>query len=191
MSHLIMFRNSTKPLECGKLPEGYSFSFYKGDEDLYPWLECCKNGLIADDADKSVFDYRITEHEGANALRDVFFLDYNGEHIATATAIFHPEVKFGELHMVAVRTDFRGKGLGKHINAFAINKLINEGAECVYLLTGENRPIAVKSYISAGFLPVNTENEMEKRWKSFLPELNIEKIDMLNRDKSFYKTITV
>lgn len=191
MSHLIMFRNSTKPLEWTEPPGGYSFSYYKGDEDLSSWLECCKNGLIADDADKAVFDFRITEHEGANALRDVFFLDYNGEHIATATAIFHPEVKFGELHMVSVRTDFRGKGLGKYINAFAINKLISEGAECVYLLTGENRPIAVKSYISAGFLPVNTEDGMEERWKSFLPKLGVEKTDMLNRDKSFYKTITL
>lgn len=189
MNHLIMFRNSTEPLTSPPLPEGYSFSFFKGEEDILPWLECCKNGLISDDAGLNTFNYRITEHDCTVAEKDIFFLDYKNEHIGTATAIFHPDTKFGELHMVSIRTDFRGKGLGKFINAFAVKKLIDEGATCIYLLTGENRPVAVKSYFSAGFLPVNTEEGMESRWQSFLPSLGIEKTDMLNRDKSFYKTI--
>lgn len=189
MSHLVMFRNSTTPLTCESLPKGYSFTYFKGEEDIPAWLECCKNGLLPDEAGKEAFDFRITHHEFADAKKDIIFLDYNDEHIGTATAIFHPDTKFGELHMVSVRTESRGKGLVKLINAFAINKLIKEGATCIYLLTGENRRIAVKSYFSAGFLPVNTEDGMESRWKSFLPQLGISETDMLNLDKSFYKTI--
>lgn len=189
MSHLVMFRNSTTPLPQGSLPEGYSFSRFIGKDDIPAWLDCCKNGLLPDEAGEEAFDFRITNHECTVAKKDIIFLDFNGEHIGTATAIFHPDTKFGELHMVSVRSDFRGKGLVKFINAFAINKLIDEGATCIYLLTGENRKPAVKSYFSAGFLPVNTEDGMESRWKSFLPELGVSETDMLNRDKSFYKTI--
>lgn len=45
------------------LPEGYSFSLYKDESDIQPWIECCKLGLVPDDADESSFRSRIFEHD--------------------------------------------------------------------------------------------------------------------------------
>lgn len=188
MLHLKMYWLKGTPIESSALPEGYSITKYKNG-DMNAWLECCKNGLIPDDADKAVFDERITNHENIDVENDVFFLDYNGEHIGTASAIYHPESNCGELHMVGIKTEFRGKGLSKFLNEAAIKKLDAQGVDYIYLKTHEWRKGAVKSYLSAGFKPVEYDEGMQKRWEAVITEFDIDSVDMVKEDASFYKTI--
>ncbi len=189
MAQLKMYWLAGTPVEELALPEGYSIVNYAGEQDIQAWLDCCKNGLEADDADKSRFDARITDHDDINIETDVFFLDYEGEHIGTATAVFHPDENCGELHMVGIKTEFRGKGLGKYLNNVCIKKLAAQKVDYIYLTTDEWRKGAVKSYLSSGFVPVEYDEGMQKRWEAVITEHNVDSIDMVNEDCSFYKKI--
>ena len=183
------------PIADLALPEGYSISNYKQVSDKMAWVECCKNGLLGDDADEATFDDCIKDADFCNLETDVFFLDYEGEHIGTVTAIYHPDKNCGQVHMVGIKTDFRGKGLGKYLNNMAVKKLSAQGVDYIYLTTDEWRKGAVKSYLSAGFVPVEYDEGMQERWEWELAELEVDSVDMVNEDCSFcrklYKAPTI
>lgn len=189
MSQLKMYWLSNSPVVQMKPEAGYSFSFYKNERDIMPWVECCKDGLLDDDANETDFISRIKNHKDININTDVIFLDYNGEHIGTITAVHHKDENIGEVHMVGIRKDFRGKGLSKMLNSAALNKLKNDGVRYIYLTTDEWRKSAVKSYLTAGFLPVEYDKGMKERWEKVLKEHSIPKCDMLCEDSSFFMTI--
>lgn len=180
-----------KPVKELTLPEGYSFSNYRKDneEDKLAWVECCKNGLVGDDATAESFDKAILERPGMNAEEDVFFLDHNGEHIATITAYIDSEKNAGDVHMVGIRTDYRGKGLAKYINNKALVHLSKKNIEYAFLTTDEWRKGAVKSYLNAGFLPVKYSHGMVKRWRKVLTEYNIDSVQMLKNNAQPYRVI--
>ncbi|MBP9988768.1 MAG: GNAT family N-acetyltransferase [Ruminococcus sp.] len=178
-----------KPVKKLELPDGYSFSNYKDESDKLAWCECCKNGLVGDDATVESFDNSILSREGLNVFEDVFFLDYNGEHIATITAYVNSENNIGNVHMVGMRTDFRGKSLAKYLNNKALTHLYKKDIEYAYLTTDDWRKGAVKSYLNAGFLPVKYSHGMSKRWKALLNEFNIPSVQMLKENAQPYKII--
>ncbi len=186
---LKMYRLSSTPFEELKLPEGYSYSNYSCEADKLAWVECCKQGLIDDNAGVETFDRRVGDAPFVNLEKDVFFLDYLGEHIGTATAIHHTDVNCGELHMVGMRQEFRGKGLGKYLNNAAVKKLLADGVDFIELTTDEWRTGAVKSYISAGFQPVKYDIGMVTRWEYVLTALGVDECEMLNDDCSFFGTV--
>ena len=59
----------------------------------------------------------------------------------------------------------------------------------ISLTTGEGRVAAVKSYLSAGFLPVEYAEGMVDRWEKVLATYHIDHIQMLNEDGTPYKVI--
>lgn len=186
---LKMYRMSTTPFTELTLPEGYSYSNYKSEADKFEWVECCKNGLVADDAGVEAFDNRIGGARFINMEKDVFFLDFNGEHIGTATAIHHTDINCGELHMVGMKSEFRGRGLGKYLNNAAIKKLLADGVDFIELTTDEWRIGAVKSYLNSGFQPVKYDIGMVTRWEYMLTALGIDSCEMLNDDTSVFGTV--
>lgn len=190
MAQLKMYWLPGTPINEVPLPEGYSVSNYKTPEDKLAWCECCKNGLVGDDADESTFDDRITNDENINLFEDVFFLDYKGEHIGTVTAFVHKNDNTGDMHMVGIRSDFRGKGLSKYLNFITLNHLAPKNVNYIHLTTDEWRKGAVKSYLSGGFLPVEYDEGMEERWKAVIKDYEIESVQMLNDDATPYKIIT-
>lgn len=180
MSQLKMYLLPGDPLPVQNVPEGYSLSNYRSAADVRPWIECCKRGLIADDAGEEVFDSRIRNYPDVCMETDVFFLDYLGDHVGTATAIYHPDGRWGELHMVGIREDFRGKGLGRPLNAAALNKLLAQDVRYIMLTTDEWRKPAIRSYLSAGFLPVEYDVGMRERWLGVMESLGIARLNMLD-----------
>ena len=189
MAQLKMYWLKGTPIADLELPEGYSLVNYKTEADKMAWVECCKNGLVGDDADEKLFDDCIGGVDDINLETDVFFLDHEGEHIGTITAIYHPDEKEGQVHMVGIRTDYRGKGLGKYINNIAVKKLADQGAEYIYLTTDEWRKGAVKSYLTAGFIPVEYDEGMKERWEWMLCELGVDSVDMVYEDRSFCRKV--
>lgn len=190
MAQLKMYWLPETPINEVPLPEGYSISNYKTEADKLAWCECCKNGLVADDADEATFDDRVGNDPNINVYEDVFFLDYGGEHIGTVTAFVHKQDNTGDMHMVGIRTDFRGKGLAKYLNFITCRKLSAQGVKYIHLTTDEWRLGAVKSYLSGGFLPVEYDEGMEERWQAVLETYGIDSVRMLNEDASEYKIIT-
>lgn len=190
MAQLKMYWVKGTPIREMTLPEGYSFSLNKCDEaDKLAWVECCKNGLVGDDAGIEAYIDRIVEHDDCIEAEDVFFLDYEGKHIATITAIYHPEKNCGEVHMVGMLSEFRGKGLGKYLNNKAIEKLNAQDVKYIYLTTDEWRKGAVKSYLSSGFLPVEYDEGMTERWQAVITEYGIDSVDMIDENAVYVKTV--
>ncbi len=177
------------PMREDPLPEGYSFSNYKDASDKLGWAACCRNGLIADaDPDEAAFDSAILSWDEIVPERDVFFLDYAGEHVGTVTAFVREEGP-GDVHMVGIRSDFRGRGLGKYLNQKAIAVLAARGVPYALLTTDEWRKAAVRSYLTAGFLPVEYAEGMEDRWQAVLEEYGIDSVQMLYEDATPYRVI--
>ena len=189
MSQLKMYWFAGTHIEEHSLPDGYSFTNYKDEKDKSYWVEICKNGLVPDDSDDTAFDNAILSREDIVPERDVFFLDYNGEHIGTFAAYSVSGEERGNLHMVGIRTDFRGKGLCKYMLSLACSKLEKEGCPKISLTTDEWRVGAVKAYLTAGFLPVEYDMNMENRWNNMLETLGIDSVKMVYDDGSDYKTI--
>ncbi len=191
MEQLKMYWMAGTPVETNLLPEGYSISNYKTEEDQLAWCECCKNGLIADDAGVKAFEDTIIARKDIRLDRDVFFLDYQGEHIGTVTAyVFHKDgLAIGDMHMVGIRTDFRGKGLAKYLAQITLGHLAAYGVHHIELTTDEWRKGAVKSYLRAGFHPVEYDVGMVDRWEAEMEVVGVDSVEMLNDDTTPFKTI--
>ena len=114
MEQLKMYWLPGTPIRDDPLPEGYSVSRFTKDEDRLAWCECCKNGLIPDDAGIEAFYHDIESRPDINIYEDVFFLDYQGEHVGTVTAFIHKDSNIGDMHMVGLKPEFRGRGLAKY-----------------------------------------------------------------------------
>ena len=191
MSQLKMYWFPGTPIEELELPEGYSFSNYKDESDIDAWIKCCQNGLVSDNYDEALDCWKsaILGRPDINLYEDVFFLDYNGEHVGSITAYIHSEDNTGDVHMVGMRADFRGKGLGKYMNNLAVKHLAAKNPVLIHLTTDEWRKAAVKSYLRAGFKPVKYDHGMPKRWRKELETIGVDSVDMYNNKGKFYKTI--
>lgn len=192
MEQLKMYWFPGTPIEEYELPEGYSFSNYKDEKDADDWIKICQNGLVSDDYEEALKCWNNTilgRAPDLNPYEDLFFLDYNGEHVGTITCYLHSEDNTGDVHMVGIRTDFRGKGLGKYMNAKALQHIEKKNPKFVHLTTDEWRKAAVRSYLRAGFKPVKYDIGMKKRWEAEMEEIGVDSVDMYNNKGKFYKTI--
>lgn len=189
MQQLMMYRPAGAPRFCPEWPEGFSVSRYRGPEDIPSWLECCKNGLIPDDAGTDVFFEAILDCPDVRMDEDVLFLDHDGRHVGTVTAVLHPDGSWGEMHMVGLQSAFRGRGLSALLNRMCIEKLEAQNARFIELTTDEWRRAAVRSYLRAGFLPVDSDSDMVERWTALLREMGISNVPMFNRECQTVRTL--
>ncbi len=188
MAQLKMYWLPGTPIKDVRLPEGYSITKFSRESDKLAWVECCKNGLVADDADEKTFYNDISSNPAIDVFNDVFFLDYEGEHIGTVTA-FVNDKNIGDMHMVGIKTEFRGRGLAKILSYIALKEFEKRKVKYALLTTDEWRKSAVKSYLSAGFLPVKYDRGMIPRWRAVLEEYGIDSVLMLNNSGKPYKII--
>ena len=190
MAQLKMYRFAGTPYTVHPLPEGYTVSNYQDENDIMPWVHCCQNGMLKEDAGPEAFEKRITARAPyLNPYKDLFFLDYGGEHVATITA-YKNENGIGDVHMVAVRSDFRGRGLSNILSDIALRHLDEDlKVPYSYLTTDEWRVAAVKSYLTAGFLPVDYDAGMPERWEKILETYGIGSIPMLTNGAKPYRTV--
>lgn len=193
MEQLKMYYLPATPLRRDPLPAGLSISRFDGSErDLHAWADCLRNGdLIEGRTDEKAFADDIGDFEEVKELEDVFFLDLDGEHVATATGFLYPEKNVGDIHMVGVRQDCRGRGYAKYVLQAAVAHLLEKRPRFIRLTTDEPRKAAIKSYLSLGFLPVEYDYRMVSRWRAVLKDLGVEKTEMLYEDGTFYRTLTV
>lgn len=191
MEQLKMYWFPGTPIEDAQLPEGYSFSNYKDESDIDGWIKCCQNGLVSDNYEEAQQEWfkSIASRPDIDLYNDVFFLDYNGEHVGTITCYLHSEDGTGDMHMVGMRTDFRGKGLGKYMNSTALRHIEKKNPRFVHLTTDEWRKAAVKSYLRAGFKPVKYSVNMQKRWEAVLEDIGVDSAEMYNNAGKLYRTI--
>lgn len=189
MAQLKMYWLPDSPLEEMTLPEGYSFSHFDPEKDIQAWHDCILNGLCDGMTAEAAYKQEIIGYPDVVPEEDIWFLDYKGEYIGTATSFVFKATNIGDMHMVGIRTDFRGKGLAKYLSYIVLKTLQERKVRFVSLTTSEGRVAALKSYLTAGFLPVEYDEGMQERWEKVLKTYNIPQIQMLNEDGTPYKII--
>lgn len=150
-------------------------------EDIRSWVEICKHGLLPPEAGEDSYrdllvnwkDYRTS---------DTWFVEREGTPVATVTAIVHPETRRGYVHMVAASPECRGQGVGGLMNRIACAVFWEAGCEAADLTTDDFRIPAIRSYLSAGFLPVDWDEDMTGRWEAILRELGRSRVEMVDED---------
>ena len=182
MAQLKMYWLTENDLPELTLPEGYEFVNYKGPEDWHVWNECIRTGdPLSPEEEAANFKREIFDFKEIVPERDVWFLDHNGEHVATVTN-FIWDSGIGDMHWVGVRPDHRGLGLSKYLSNIVQKTLKERGVPFVSLTTGEGRPWAVKSYLTAGFLPVEYDEGMVERWLKVMDTFGIDELQMLDEE---------
>lgn len=182
-NQLKMYWFTSNDLPEMPLPEGYSFSNYKDESDIHDWYVSICTGEPGDkQAEDAMYKREIIDFVDITPTEDTWFLDYNGEHIGTATSFVHKASGTGDMHWVGIKREFRGKGLSKYLSYIVQKTLKDRGVPYVSLTTGENRPAAVKSYLTAGFIPVEYAEGMVKRWEDVLEAFNLESSEMVDEN---------
>lgn len=115
--------------------------------------------------------------------------DLNDDPVATATAQFKIDQDSAYLHMVGVREDMRGRGLGLHVNAAAIDHHRRNGHGQCFLTTHDWRLPALKQYVRLGFLPVLNHESIRPRWGEILSKLGFESIVCVDDNRNYQEKI--
>ena len=172
------------------LPEGYTVKYYSDESEIKEWVRICENGLVATD-DMESFKNTILGLDDIVPEKDVIFIISNdGEYCASITTRHFDEDNAGGLHMVSVRSDFRGKGLSNCLCEIALKNIEDKNYRYVQLTTDDFRKAAVKSYVTAGFLPVIDTADMRVRWQALVTELNIDSLDAVDDEGNVIFTLT-
>lgn len=181
------FLPGTEPKEIS-LPEGYTVSNYRDETDRAAWLDCCRNGLLPDDAGESEYINIIVNTKGLDETKDVFFLDYKGNHIGTISTYVRPD-GVGYCHMLGIKPEHRGLGLSKQMIRIALHRLVPQNPKYIALTTDDWRHSAIRCYLKEGFLPVEYDIGMQDRWEMALENANIESTRMVYDDTTPFRTI--
>lgn len=192
MAQLKMYWFTDNDIPDFTLPEGYSFTHFSEstrDVDIHAWNESIRTWEESDVTEEERFKREIYDFKDIVPERDVLFLDYNGEHAGTVTSFIWGDTGVGDMHWVGIRKEYRGKGLSKYLSLIVQKTLKERGAKYISLTTDEHRVAAVKSYLTAGFLPVEYDEGMVERWEKVLATYNIDSVQMLYEDASPYKVI--
>ena len=190
MQQLKMYWFTDSPMREVAVPEGFSYSHPKNAADRSAWRSCLRGGWLVDESisDEAAWDKEIGSWKDIVPETDVWFLDYGGEHIGTITGFVRSD-GLGDMHQVAMRSDWRGKGLGKLLPGVVQKDLRARGVKIVELTSGESRPAALKSYLRAGFVPVEYDEGMPERWEAFLKSAGIHSVRMVREDGSFFRLL--
>lgn len=188
MKQLKMYRLSGLPVAEYVMPDGYSITRYQSPGDRSAWCNCCKNGLLEDDATETAFENIIAGIQQINLNRDVFFLDWQGEHIGTVTAYLDRR-GIGMVHMLSLCTQHRGKGLSRLLLRLALQHLQRLQPRWVELTTDDWRHAAIRTYLQEGFMPVEYDIGMQDRWELALEAVNVESAPAVYEDCTPFITI--
>ncbi len=193
MSSLKMYNFNPQPKGL-TLPEGFKAVKWSSDEDVHSWVEICSDGLIDPATGYERFQNEITNADGPEASRDTYFIEKDGKKVATFTVVPNMwSTGLGYIHMVACKSEYRGLGIGKFIADFSLKKLKDIGKDKIFLLTHDHRIPAIKSYIGAGFLPVDYPTDdgtsMVERWQKIVNELKTYELTMLDNEGNFQQIL--
>ena len=150
--------------------------FLKEGMEILCHKENCGMEEIWEDVIESAFGRRYSFSflikAGDYRPEHVLYLSYNGQIIATATAVESPTFPgVGWYRMVGVRKDAQGVGAGKIIAMAALHALRQRGFTSAMLSTDDERLPAIRLYRSLGFEPYMNHESHEERWEKVLDAL--------------------
>ena len=150
-----------------RVPEGYVLRGYRpGDEDGWSELLVLAGFTEWNRA-------RVDEKLRAEGRREGSRVVSLGERIAASTFASRRDapVPAGELDFVASHPDHRNRGLGRAVCASVVRFFSERGYDSVVLFTDDDRLPAISLYLSLGFVPQMTRDDMASRWEAVTEKL--------------------
>ena len=176
MEQLVMSRNGKEPDQV-KFPDGYYMrSYIQGDGT--GWCRCCiDGGLGVDEISEELFKNKMLEDKNVNPENIFFLIAPDGNIAGTITYKYTNDEDTGCIHMVAIEKSYRGRGLAKPLNLYAVEKIIGDGKKKIILQTDDWRIPAIKTYLRVGFAPVikDGDTDMQKRWADIIMQVENKK----------------
>ncbi|MDP6037043.1 MAG: GNAT family N-acetyltransferase [Candidatus Latescibacteria bacterium] len=173
LPQLEMFRDNLNDLPAIQEIADYDVrTFQPGDEAV--WCQIMEGNVGSNWTEESCRT-KLTEDPRFKA-ENLFFIIHNDEAIAS-TCAWHTKDQApdtGTVHMVAALPGHRGKGLGHLLNALVLHRLKDLGYQKSHLKTDDWRLPAIKTYLNAGFAPLNTHESHPERWDKIFSELGVE-----------------
>ena len=169
---MIMPTWRAKKMPESKIPDGYALRGYRpGDEDT--WLETLNAGDFGSAWDRPRFDEFMTGPE----RKDGSVVAANGDRIVAATfaSVDVGADCTGRVDFVVSHPDVRGLGLGRAVCSGVVRYLVDRGYDRVVLYTDDWRLPAIGLYLSMGFEPQMTREDMPARWQRTMEQLEVGK----------------
>jgi len=144
-----------------RLPEGYAVRGYRvGDEE--EWLQLLHCAGFRSDWDRERIDSFLMDQERRRGSRVV---SHDGALVAATFASRQAQpFKAGVLDYVVSHPRHRGKGLGRAVCTAVMRFMVESGYRRIVLQTDDWRLPAIAGYISLGFEPEMTRDDMSARW---------------------------
>ena len=167
---LEMIRDTLQDLPEIRIPEGYGLRTYRSGDEA-GWCAIMEGNVGRDWTPETCREKLIDDPRFHP--ESLFFATIDSRLVGSACAWSRDltERIVGEVHMVAVLEDQRGKGLGHLVNAAVLHRLRDLDYRQAHLLTDDWRVPAIKSYLTAGFRPLHTHDSHAKRWSEILARL--------------------
>lgn len=137
-------------------------SYQLGDQDS--WVALVNTGDYGSDWDRARFDEYIRGPERKEGSRVV---ERDGVIVAATFASVQPDMEdMGRVDFVTSLPEYRGYGLGRLVCSAVVRYLIDRGYSRVILFTDDWRLPAIGLYLSMGFEPQMTREDMPGRWEA-------------------------
>lgn len=165
---LLMVRTGAPPTLT--IPEGFVLRWGEAGDEL-TWCRICMGMFGVQRVEQQTWQEKMGDNPRVHLENVAFLLTTDGRPAGTATAKLDEDSGIGVLHMVAVREEFRGKGLSEPLCAAVVHRLHEQKRPLCKLTTDDFRIPAIKTYLKLGWLPVIEEPEQRARWEKILYQL--------------------
>lgn len=149
-------------------PPGFTLRGYRaGDEDS--WVSLINYGDYGSDWDRAHFDEYIS---GPERKEGSSVVERDGAVVAaTFASVQHDMDNMGRVDFVTSLPEYRGFGLGRLVCSEVVRYLVDRGYSRVILFTDDWRLPAIGLYLSMGFEPQMTREDMPARWQAIRRKL--------------------
>ena len=160
---MIITAETARRMPATALASGFRLRFYQpGDEDS--WVALINTGEYGSDWDRARFDEYISGPERKEGSRVV---ERDGIIVAaTFASVQHDMDDMGRVDFVTSLPEYRGFGLGRLVCSKVVRYLVDRGYSRVILFTDDWRLPAIGLYLSMGFEPQMTREDMPERWEA-------------------------
>ena len=184
MAQLKLIRTNYPLKEC-KIP-GYKIVTHD-DSMIDSWIDVCEE-LTRGRYTHEQFINRIINDPTVTPEAIMYVCDANtGTACGSATGQIIENGTVGRLHMVAVKPEYKGKGLGRFVCTAVCEYLYSTGVSEICLYTDDFRVPAVSLYLSMGFIPHLYEDDMLERWGKLYNMLKIDDKPVYDINKNLIK----
>ena len=165
----LVFEGPLSEIPSFELPAGFRFVNYSpGNKKDWIDIELSSEEILSSEYGEECWERYYKSREGELPGRMFFIENDFGEKIATATALYdiHGNMKEGEgqLHWVAIKKEYQGKGLSKPLITFVLNVMKSLGYSTVKIHTQTNTWLACKVYYDLGFRPEKERIDLAGKW---------------------------